>query len=261
VPFTSFRGVDLVYRMNLGNTALTIQPYYGKAPTDIPDAITGPHAHITSQIDKMTGLNVQAEMGGWTARAGYVQQRFTYDSATVNQLLGGLRQVNAFVPGAAALADSLDSHDKKTSFASAGVGYDGARVFFQAEMGKRKNDLFLADTTAWYSTLGYRVGDFLPFATYSEVKVDSPTSSNLVPAAGPLAAVNAGINTLLGSQNYAQKTVALGMRYQFAKNADVKVQWDHVKLPEGALGNFIKSVPGFAGSTVNVYSVAVDFVF
>jgi len=93
------------------------------------------------------------------------------------------------------------------------------------------------------------------------VKVDSPTSQSIVPSVGPLAAVAGGVNTLLSGQNVAQKTIAIGARYQFHKNADVKVQWDRVDLPNGAVGNFQKAEPGFAGSKVNVYSAAVDFVF
>jgi hypothetical protein len=78
---------------------------------------------------------------------------------------------------------------------------------------------------------------------------------------GPLAALAGGINTLLAGQNPAQNTVAVGVRWQFMRNADVKLQWDHVSLPAGATGNFLAAQPGFAGSTVNVYSAAVDFVF
>jgi hypothetical protein len=37
------------------------------------------------------------------------------------------------------------------------------------------------------------------------------------------------------------------------------VQWDRVRLPDGAMGSF-KGTPGFA-ETVNVYSAGVDFVF
>jgi hypothetical protein len=257
VPFTSFRGVDLVYRHNVGDVSVSVQPYFGKAPTEVPNTGGG---HITTQIDRMTGINVSAEIRGWTARAGYMQTRFTYSSPTVDQLFGGLAAIDPFVPGAANLAKDLSSNDKKISFASVGLGYEGANVFFQTELGRRRTDLFLADTTAWYSTLGYRVGDFMPFATVSQVKVDSPTSNNLVPPVGPLAAISFGLNSLLASQNYAQKTVAAGVRYQFAKSADVKVQWDRVKLPSGALGNFIHATPDFGG-TVNVYSATVDFVF
>jgi hypothetical protein len=260
ISFTNMRGVDASWRFNAGPAGVTLQPYYGAAPTEIPNS-TDPNHSVTAHIKRMAGLNLTADMGAWTGRVGYMHSNFNYSSASIEQLLAGLRAVNALVPGAAQLASDLSPRDKTLTFTYAGVSYEGSKVFFQAEIGKRKTDLFLADTTAWYSSLGYRFGDVMPFATVSRVRIDSPTSSGLVPAVGPLASLAGGINTLLATQNYAQNTAAVGVRWQFAKNADVKVQWDRVKLPTGALGNFIHSQPGFAGSTVNVFSAAVDFVF
>lgn len=259
VPFTNFQGVDVVYRKELGGVNLTLQPYYGKAPTHIPDATTG--GHITVDLDRLAGVNLVAEKGAWTARAGYLQTQLTYHSAQIDQLFGGLRQIAPFLPGAGALADSLSSVDKKITFAGVGLGYEGGNLLAQAEYGKRKCDLFLASTSSWYASAGYRFGNFMPHVTISQVKTDSATSQSVVPAAGPFAPLAIGLNTLLAGQNPAQKTVAVGVRYQLAKSADLKLQWDRVKLPNGAVGNFTLAQPGFAGSTVNVYSAAVDFVF
>lgn len=258
VPLSSFRGADLLYRHTVGGVNLSVQPYFGKAPTKTPN----PNGdHVIAHIDKIVGLNVGGEMGGWSARVGYMQARFSYPLASLDQLFGELRQVDPFVPGAARLADDLAPDDKKISFASAGLTYEGGDIFFQGEWARRRTQFFLADTTAWYTTLGYRRGNLLPYVTLSQVKVDSPTSDSTVPNAGPLAPLAQGVNSLLATQNYAQSAVAFGMRYQFAKNADVKLQWDRVKIPQGALGNFVQPAPDFVGGTVNVYSATVDFVF
>jgi hypothetical protein len=52
----------------------------------------------------------------------------------------------------------------------------------------------------------------------------------------------------------------VGVRWQFHKNADLKAQWDRVKLAPGAMGNF-RGTPSPTERTVDVYSVAVDVVF
>jgi hypothetical protein len=257
-PLTNFRGVDLLYRHSLGTVNLTIQPYFGNAPTKVPETAGG---HTTADINKMAGLNFSAEMGAWTARAGYMRAKFDYHSATIDTLFAGLRSINPLVPGAAALANSLAADDKSLNFTTLGLGYEGGNVYFQAEYARRKTEFFLADTSAWYTTLGYRRGDWLPYVTLSQVKVDSATSSSAIPAVGPLAALSAGLNSILSSQNYAQKSVAIGARWQFAKNADVKLEVERIRLPNGALGTFKLAQPGFAGSSVNVYSATIDFVF
>jgi Gram-negative porin len=258
-PVTKFQGGDITYRHTLGGVNLSGQAYVGRAPTQIPSATGG--GHVTADLDDMYGVSFGAETGPWTVRASYLHTKFTYRDSTVQPLFAGLRQVEPFVPGAAALADSLDTIDKTITFGSVGVGYESGNLLLQAEYSKRKADLFLADTSSWYATAGYRFGNFMPHVTYSQVRVDSPTSQSLIPAVGPLAPVAIGVNTLLEGQNVAQKALALGLRYQFHKNADVKVQWDRIDLPRGSVGNFQHAQPGFAGSNVNVYSAAVDFVF
>jgi hypothetical protein len=258
VALTNFRGVDLLVRHAVGDVNLTAQPYFGKAPTWVPNAGGD---HLTAQIDNMAGLNLGAELGGWTARVGYMQAKFTYHTDVLDQLFGGLRGVNAFVPGAAQLADSLDATGKRIRFMSAGAAYEGGNLLFQAEYAKRKSDFFLGDTTSWYTTLGYRHGDFLPFVTLSQVKMDSPSSDSTIPPFGPLVALSGGVNAVLATQNAAQKVVAVGMRYQFAKNADVKVQWDRVRIPQGSTGGFQHPTLDFNGGNVNIYSATVDFVF
>lgn len=258
-PFTNFTGADLVYRHAFGDTTMTVQPYAGRADVDVPQP--GMSGHTRAKLDDIVGLDLAAEHGAWTFRAGYFQTKFTYATDQTTTLFNSLRQVAPLVPGAADLADSLDSNGKKITFATIGAGYDSGNVFAQTEYAKRKADFFLADTSAWYATFGYRFGNVMPNITVSQVKQDSPTSQSVVPPVGPLAPLAAGVNQLLGGSVPAQKAVALGVRWQFAKSADVKLQWDRIALPNGAVGNFTNTLPGFAGSTVNVYSAAVDFVF
>jgi hypothetical protein len=260
VPVTNFAGSDVVYRPTFGDTAFTLQPYFGVAHPRVPNATLGSGIYVTTDLDPMAGINVAVEHGKWTARAGYLYTKFTYRSDTLTTLFAGLRGIEPLAPGSAALAARLEAIDKRITFAGVGLSYDGPGMFFQAEYGRRETQLFLADTSAWYATLGYRVGSLMPHVTVSRVKTDSATSQGVVPAAGQLAALAGGINNLLAGQNPAQKTLAVGARYQFARNADVKLQWDRVKVPDGAQANFLRVQPGIPAS-VNVYSMAVDFVF
>jgi hypothetical protein len=256
LPNTSFRGVDLNYHTTLGDASVTVQPYYGTSPSQLPNG----SSHFTADNKNLTGINVSAELSGWTGRVGYLRQRFTAAVPSLMQIFDGMRAVNGFVPGAAAYAAQLEPIGKEVSFVSAGVAYEGSNVLFQAELARRRMDFFAPDTTSGYATFGYRFGSVLPFATYSQTHVDKLTKNTLIPTQGPLAPLGLGLNTLLALQNTAQRTIGLGTRWQFAKNADVKLQWDRIDLPSGAVGNFRSPAPGFGG-THNVYSAAIDFVF
>jgi hypothetical protein len=78
-----------------------------------------------------------------------------------------------------------------------------------------------------------------------------------VPQLAPLAGA---VDGLVAGQNIAEKTDSIGLRWDAWKNIAVKAQYDHVK-PDGGPGLFEKVQAGFGTSAVNVYSVAVDFVF
>jgi len=59
-----------------------------------------------------------------------------------------------------------------------------------------------------------------------------------------------------------QHTISIGTRWDFAKNAALKVQYDHVDLDAGSTGTFGNIQPGFQpGSRVGIFSAVVDFVF
>jgi hypothetical protein len=60
----------------------------------------------------------------------------------------------------------------------------------------------------------------------------------------------------------AQRTVSGGLRWDFMKNLDLKVQYDYVRLGAGSTGLFVNEQPGFRlGSTASVISATIDFVF
>ena len=93
----------------------------------------------------------------------------------------------------------------------------------------------------------------------SQIKVDSTNVDTAPLAAVPSLA--AAVDSTLAGQNVAQKTDSLGVRWDVYKNIDIKAQYDRIKVGDGAKGFFNDAKPGFGGTTVSVYSVALDFVF
>jgi hypothetical protein len=82
------------------------------------------------------------------------------------------------------------------------------------------------------------------------------------PLASAAGAINAGLNTLVDLAAFSQRSVALGTRWDFAKNTALKVQYDRLDLDATSSGRLGNVQRGFQpGGTVNVFSVAVDFVF
>jgi len=56
--------------------------------------------------------------------------------------------------------------------------------------------------------------------------------------------------------------VSLGVRWDFAPSRSLKLQYDHLDLDDGSRGILTNTQSGFEpGGTVNVFSVALDFLF
>ena len=180
-------------------------------------------------------------------------------------LFDGFRQ---FGPEGIALADQYDSNNKPFTFIGLGASYDPGNWFVMGEWGVTDSHSALGKRNAWYASGGYRLGKFTPYLTYAQTKADSNTSdpgltlSALPPfLAGPAAGLNAGLNAILASIP-VQNTISVGGRWDFMKNAALKLQFDHTRLGAGSAGTLINIQPGFQpGGKVNVFSATVDFVF
>ena len=71
-----------------------------------------------------------------------------------------------------------------------------------------------------------------------------------------------GINRTLQVLNGSQKTATVGLRWDFMRNTALKLQWDHTNVDKGSYGRFTNYQSGFeTGAKVDLFSVAVDFVF
>ncbi len=148
-----------------------------------------------------------------------------------------------------------------------GANYDPGQWFVMGEIGRQKTHAFIGDQTAWYVTGGYRVGSFTPYATYSHLKTTSNTSDpGINPAAvppfliGPAIGLSAVLNSFLRPTD--EHTISVGTRWDFAKNMDLKLQYDRIYLGNNSTGTLRNvDAANFNGGNFNVISVAVDFVF
>ncbi len=253
VPVSHFDGVDALYQTSLGSATLSAQLFAGSSKDKVE--------RTTLKFKDMVGFNATAELdGGLTLRVGHVVTKLTVESVSLNQLVATLRAVP--VPGVPAIGDQFDPNNKDASFTGLGLAYDEGNFIANFEFTKRRTDTYVADTTGWYGTVGYRIGKFTPYLTLSELKRDSSNVSNTIPAglSPQLDGLSRIVNDTVASQNPAQKTTALGVRWDAMRNIAIKAQYDRIR-PQGGPGLFVNNTAAFGQRSVNVFSIAVDTVF
>jgi hypothetical protein len=259
VPVTSNDGVDASYGMSMGAGTNTVHFTAGGSDSRLPlgDTIGTIHAR---------GLRTISD----TFEEDFATLRVTYGRSHVtiaefDSLFDGFRQ---FGPQGVAIADQYDFDNRVVKFFGMGASYDPGKWFVMSELGHFSTDSVLGDNLGWYVSGGPRLGRFTLFATYAARKVESNRSdpgltvTGLPPAQAIAAAqLNAILNEELGAIA-VQRTISAGVRWDFMKDLDFKLQFDHTRNGAGSPGILQDLQPGFkSGGTVNLISASLDCVF
>jgi hypothetical protein len=256
VPIDTSDGIDASYRWHIGNVVQTFVGTYGATTTKLT---TG----VDADARRQWNISDTLEYGAATLRIAYQRANLTIDG--LDTFFGAFGQ---FGPQGIALEAKYDPYRKPLEFVGIGAMYDPRDWFVTGEWGNTQFHSALGESTAWYVSGGYRLAKFTPYLTYGALKANSNTSdpglnvSALPPyLAGPAMGLNAGLNAIL--QSIAdQSTTSAGVRWDFMKNVDLKLQYDHTRLGAGSPGLLINLQPGFQpGGTVDLFSAAIDFIW
>jgi hypothetical protein len=261
VPVTSNDGVDASYRMAFGGSSNTLQVTAGQSDPKLPQF--GAISAATARARDLVTFVDTFEKGPATLHFNYGRGRITLPE--YGPLFDAFRQ---FGPPGVAIANRYDVANRVATFLGVGASYDPGSWFMMGEWGDIDTDSALGDSAGWYVSGGYRLGKVTPYVTYAKVKADSSafdpglnTAGLPASLAGLATSLNAGLNQILGSIA-VQRTISIGGRYDFVKNADLKLQYGHTNLGAGSPGILINVQPGFTpGGTVNLFTATIDFVF
>jgi hypothetical protein len=261
VPVTNNDGIDVSYRMQMATAANTVEFTAGQWKHEFPTAAG--YGAGTAKAHNILALIDTFERGPLTLRVSGGRA-----DLAIPQFVEAGMALTAFGPPGQRIIDDYLPATMKLTYVGVGATYDPGQWFAMAEWGRFDTRSILGTKVAWYASGGYRFGKLTPYVTYARARADSPTSDPGIPLAGlppPIAAAAAMLNQQLNDQlNLVprQSTISIGARWDFAKNAALKVQYDRVSLDAGSRGTFGNIQPGFEpGGRVGIFSAAVDFVF
>ena len=267
-PAFQLRGVDLNWRGNVGPITLGVQPYFGESHVDTKyrDELTGETTATTLHATDWIGLVVTAERGSLALRAAYSRMQLETDIPAVQPLIDALESIPAaFCPGCATVAQDMHLEGAKYRSLSFGAQYDDGSNLVIAEYAKRTDNgrIISPDMHGAYLTYGRRFGNFMPYLTAAIHRVDSPLSTDQIPAVGPFAPLAAGVNEAIANSS-DQNSYSAGMRYELpsfsvVQGALLKLQYDRIDT-DGGPGNLNLTTPDFDGA-VDMIGLSFDFIF
>ena len=260
VPVTHNDGIGVFYRMQLGGGVIeTLEASYGELDIHLPDRLGDGDTKARDSISLMS----TTEYGAATLRISYHQVDLTVEEFGL--LFDAFRQ---FGPEGVAIANRYDVDGDRAEFVGVGLNYDPGQWFAIGEWGAIDSHNVLGKSDAWYLSGGYRFGTFTPYVAYARLNYRDMTSdpgltlSSLPP---PLAGAGAGLNGALNgilAGAAGQKTVTLGLRWDFMRNVAFKAQYEFIDRDDGSPGTFGNLQPGFEpGGDAGLFSASLNVVF
>ena len=269
-PLNTVNGIEFLLQFPIGRGTLSLQPYLGSNRDDIPNA-QGSYF----EAENIYGMDIKYSGRGYAAHASAFQCDVkTYGGFSVPaayNMLGQDLEVNLNGEGVCKVT-------------AAGFNFDLANVVMYAEWQKRTTTKELSrpfgDTEAFYTTLGYRIGKFLPHITFASVEGESSTygigsNSGAItgPGGAPLVLGPPGTQTSMNFPIAIQTSVTAGLRYEVNDSAALKIEYmvvdvenDMAELQSAnqmmnyGLFNTDLTRPGL-NEKVGIMSIALDVIF
>ena len=255
---TFFDGADIVLQQRIGTGLAKFKLYGGQQSISIP-------AYGTFDNHGAVRLGAHAEYNSekWRFRIGYGQITNKNENPAAIEPLALLRSSPAVLQShgnSSVYASDLTVEGKTSRFVSAGFAYDEGPWHTQF-IGTRltpTSDVF-PGYVAGYLTVGYRREKWTVYGTLSSIGSRGEKHNSGLPATGSFTALVAFENTVFSALAAAQTTQSIGLRYDFARNVDLKLQLDRLHVRNPAFWKQSET-PGWQAPATLV-SLAVDFIY
>lgn len=237
-PITTINGMEALFQTNINNMSLIFQPYVGTNT----EAVPGTNGGLQFDASNFYGAALQLASRAFTLQMSYLKT----DVATSDLSGTGFFTANGFVA------------DGEAELISAGLSWDvnnfvGYTEYVTRDISEAQMEGIFPDQDAWYVTLGYRMGNFLPHITFANSEAD--------PIANPAA-----------NQGVTQDSITLGVRYEINNSAAFKFEVQSITpdIAAGSGGLFGQSTADGSpllpadfvdGDSATMISAAVDIIF
>ncbi len=272
-PLNTVNGIELLLQIPVGPGTLSLQPYIGSNRDGIPNA-----QGAFFEAENIYGLDIKYSGRGYTAHAS----NFQCEVKTFGQFNIEDPRAGFVATGAGDVAVNLNGKGD-CNVTAAGFNLDIADVVVYSEWTKRTtNDTLerpFGDTEAFYVTLGYRFGKFLPHITFASIEGEastiSPGAVEVIEAApsSPGNPTPPPVGTTFNFPVQIQTSITAGLRYEVNDSAALKVEYQIVDVEQDAVelgeanqqsnyglfnADFTKPAPQ---DKVGIFSIALDVIF
>lgn len=257
----TFDGVDAETTRPLGDGLLRAKAMVGYTTGKL--ANPGAASYDTAGSSG-TGAFVEYSRSGWTLRGAWYSLKMKNELEELKP--GGLlNSLLAGAPNATDVFNRITMKDRRITSEMLALEYD--REALQGELGytwTRSHDW--STSRVFHAAMGYRIEQATPYLSYASSRHAREYALAYPAGMSPMTdQVNEALLQTQAGMLSNETSVALGVRYDFSKGKALKFQYDRIRYQDpGSIADpgLSTTAAGARGyKTMNLYSVALDFVF
>lgn len=259
LAFDSIDGADITYSTFLNDAYVQARLTAGNTQSDfISD-------EVTLEASPAIAASLLWERDNWKLRLGYAYIKLSESVDLYDPLISALNESALFWPDASAIADDLDFNNKTFNYYSFGVTYDNNDWVIQTELNQvRTRDNVFPAFQSGYLSIGRRIDAFTIYGIGSMTENLEPINQvSALPNLAPpqLEQIREAVQEQYNSTAVDQKTLGVGLRWDFKHNAALKFQIDRTWIKPHGAGLWGKELSNTDNETVDTLSINLNFLF
>lgn len=253
VPVASQDGLEFIYESNLGHWRTELHGGFTRFDVDVPLS----NVSDTFPVETFGPfLNLVLADRNTLFKIGYAYKKTTITLPHTEALFDALR---SFVfPDGAQLADDLEIDDSPTHRFGIGVSHERGDWLAMAEFGYRSIEGFFRDQYGAYTTLGRRIGPWMPYTTLARRWTSGPDKD------GRAGFLEPAVEGLLAGTRFDTTSVSLGLSREITEQATLKFQTDWIRPDKNSWGMYSNHAPDYDFADPGsdwLFTLSLDFVF
>ncbi|MBW3694098.1 hypothetical protein EK599_00175 [Vibrio sp. T187] len=269
ISLQALDGIDLTYTLAPGESDWHLGAQYGVVRTTY-DPTSGDAVESTGT--ETMGISIKYVSGDWRARAAILRVgNFDIERNTQTESVRSALSSVASLGGAIGVeADQYNQllvvENEEFYYSQVGGEYFDGRWKILSEVvsiASKSNNPALPSGIGGYVNLAYYWKQWTPYTIASTFRpdVDALTASNDWSGLG-LDTLQSSVISGLNSTRVDQSTIALGIRWDLAKNLAVKAQADFISIAENGYGLWVSgNAKQSSSSSVQLYTLSMNFIF
>ncbi|MCL1035816.1 hypothetical protein L2750_01410 [Shewanella submarina] len=265
---TRYNGLDITYSRHLKDYMLEARLAYGNNNEEL----AGADQTVNIELDAITSLTLSLSSHDWLWRLAFARSDISGNNPEADALLSVIESVPVTLwPASRSIAADIRYQNRISEYYAAGARYDSGNWLIQSELGYTDTNWQpLQPYISGYISVGRRVEDFTFYGVYAGVrhteKIPEVEPPLILPFLPPeqqmqLSALHQGAELAYRSSRQQQHTISVGIRWDFAEDFALKLQWDHVNIGHQGSGLWVRKEPEAQDERVQLFSINLSFIF